>query len=172
VISSGFRALQSSSPSPKERRMISTRGRSSWGVTDHDGPKGRSKARTPQSPARLFQYSSQTTGSCISRGGLRAERRRTTRGCCGSVRGSGAKYGLKTVLCAGNGMLPEPLALGEAGFHVTALDLSPVAMRLAKIGPAQSSIFCDPRLFRLGGHADFVAGTLLRVGLVCGINVA
>ncbi len=39
--------------------------------------------------------------------------------------------GLKTVLCVGNGVSREPLRLADAGFEVTALDLSPTAIRLA-----------------------------------------
>src|SRR5882724_11549520 len=39
--------------------------------------------------------------------------------------------GLKTVLCVGNGVSQEPRALAWAGFDVMALDLSPVAMKVA-----------------------------------------
>jgi hypothetical protein len=55
--------------------------------------------------------------------------------------------GLRTVLCAGNGISPEPRALAAAGFDVTALDFSPAATRLASIRPEQSDVFCDPNLF-------------------------
>ena len=39
--------------------------------------------------------------------------------------------GIRTVLCVGNGISHEARALSEAGFAVTALDLSPVAVRVA-----------------------------------------
>jgi hypothetical protein len=40
--------------------------------------------------------------------------------------------GLRTVLCVGSGLLREPITLAEAGFDVTAIDLSPYAMNLAR----------------------------------------
>ena len=40
--------------------------------------------------------------------------------------------GLRTVLCAGSGISREPARLADGGFDVTALDLSPTAIRLAK----------------------------------------
>ena len=58
--------------------------------------------------------------------------------------------GLKTVLCAGNGISFEPLALATAGFDVTALDISPLAARFAKS-------IQRPRSATL----DFVVGNLL-----------
>jgi SAM-dependent methyltransferase len=39
--------------------------------------------------------------------------------------------GLKTVLCLGNGISLEPRALAWAGFDVTALDISPLATKVA-----------------------------------------
>ena len=41
-------------------------------------------------------------------------------------------HGLQTVLCAGNGISHEPHRLAAAGFDVTALDISRVAVNLAK----------------------------------------
>jgi 2-polyprenyl-3-methyl-5-hydroxy-6-metoxy-1,4-benzoquinol methylase len=43
-----------------------------------------------------------------------------------------AENGLKTVLCAGSGVSREPSRLANVGFDVTALDLSPTAIRVAK----------------------------------------
>src|SRR5689334_5113551 len=39
--------------------------------------------------------------------------------------------GMQSVLCVGSGLSLEPHALIEAGFRVTALDLSPLATRVA-----------------------------------------
>jgi hypothetical protein len=74
------------------------------------------------------------------------------------------KYGLKSVLCAGSGLSQEPRALAEAGFDVTALDLSPRASGVARafeFGPNDMRWFCDPGARRTGGHLDFVVGSLL-----------
>jgi SAM-dependent methyltransferase len=38
----------------------------------------------------------------------------------------------KTILCVGNGVSQEPKALALAGFHVTALDISPLAIKIAR----------------------------------------
>lgn len=73
------------------------------------------------------------------------------------------KNGLKTVLCAGNGTSAEPRALAAAGFHVTALDISPVAVRAAEaldIDEGHLGRFCRPELHRPGGRVDFVVGDL------------
>jgi hypothetical protein len=43
-----------------------------------------------------------------------------------------AEYGLRTVLCAGNGVSQEPRALAAVGLDVTSLDISPVAVRFAQ----------------------------------------
>src|SRR5262245_47268332 len=58
------------------------------------------------------------------------------------------EYGLHTVLCAGNGTSQEPRALAAAGFDVTALDISPVAVRFAATydNPARLGYFCSPQL--------------------------
>lgn len=76
-----------------------------------------------------------------------------------------AEYGLRTVLCAGNGVSREPHALVEAGFDVTALDLSPTASGIAKkafeLDPRRVSHFTGPEAHRTGGHVEFVVGDLL-----------
>jgi hypothetical protein len=76
-----------------------------------------------------------------------------------------AEYGLRTVLCAGNGVSREPHALAEAGFDVTALDLSPTASGIAKKAferdPRRVGSFAGPEVHRKGGHVEFVVGNLL-----------
>jgi hypothetical protein len=75
-----------------------------------------------------------------------------------------AKYGLRSVLCAGSGLSQEPRALAEAGFDVSALDLSSRALGVARafeFGPNDMHWFCDPGAQRTGGHLDFVVGSLL-----------
>jgi hypothetical protein len=75
-----------------------------------------------------------------------------------------AEYGLRTILCVGSGISQEPRALAEAGFDVTALDLSPTALRVAEafeLDPLGVSHFCGPEANRTGGHVDFVVGNLL-----------
>ncbi len=71
---------------------------------------------------------------------------------------------MKTVLCAGNGISQEPRALAEAGFDVTVLDSSVVALEIA-----QRCIFTVEDLKRYypldlrqaGGNITYVAGSLL-----------
>lgn len=73
-------------------------------------------------------------------------------------------YGLRTVLCAGSGVSQEPRALAQAGFDVTALDLSTTAMAVAKACEPDSrgfSHFCPTEPRRPGGHVDFVVGDFL-----------
>lgn len=80
-----------------------------------------------------------------------------------------AEYGLRTILCAGSGISQEPRALAEAGFDVTALDLSPTALRVAEtfeLDPRGVSHFCGPKTLRTGGRVDFVVGNLLDT-MVC-----
>ena len=75
-----------------------------------------------------------------------------------------AKHGLGSVLCAGNGVSQEPRGLAAAGLNVTALDISPVAVRVARefqIDSRGLCHFCRPELHRPGGHAKFVIGDLL-----------
>jgi SAM-dependent methyltransferase len=75
------------------------------------------------------------------------------------------KYGLRTVLCAGNGVSNEPRILAAAGFQVTALDISPVATAFAEtyrgpeMGYRESRL--SPALQRPGGRVAFVVGDLL-----------
>jgi hypothetical protein len=75
------------------------------------------------------------------------------------------KYGLRTVLCAGNGISNEPHILAAAGFQVTALDISPVATAFAEAyrepGMGDRLSVISPKLQRSGGHVEFVVGDLL-----------
>lgn len=71
--------------------------------------------------------------------------------------------GLKTVLCVGSGASMEPRALAYAGFTVTALDLSLLAMAYARDAhptPEQLSRLIEGRAPRFGGSVDFVTGDL------------
>ena len=61
--------------------------------------------------------------------------------------------GLRTVLCAGNGVSDKAGLLAAAGFDVTALDISPTATRLAES--------FEQNRDRLAGRLEFVAGDLL-----------
>jgi hypothetical protein len=79
--------------------------------------------------------------------------------------------GMRTVLCAGSGISQEPRALAEAGFEVTVLDLSPVALRLAQAWQFDESAvgqFFPAELRRPGGRVQFVAGDLLDPALCRG----
>ncbi len=75
-----------------------------------------------------------------------------------------AEYGLKSVLCAGNGLSQEGRALSLAGFDVTALDISAVATSMARNYAFRPD---DMRVFGCGGpkptsgRLDFVVGNLL-----------
>jgi methyltransferase family protein len=75
------------------------------------------------------------------------------------------EHGLKTILCAGNGVSQEPRALAEVGFNVTVLDLSPTAIRTAKatgLDVQHFHHFCGRNAVkRSDGHLDFVIGNLL-----------
>jgi SAM-dependent methyltransferase len=75
------------------------------------------------------------------------------------------EHGLRTVLCAGNGVSQEPRALAAAGFDVTALDISPVAVRHAENYCDDAGyfacLFCSPALHRPGGSVSFIIGDLL-----------
>jgi hypothetical protein len=80
-----------------------------------------------------------------------------------------SEHGLRTILCAGNGVSQEPRALAAAGFEVTALDISPVAVSYAEAydaDPRRLGQFCSPELHRPGGRVEFVVGDLLD-GMVC-----
>jgi SAM-dependent methyltransferase len=73
-----------------------------------------------------------------------------------------AEYGLRTVLCAGNGVSQEPRALAAAGFDVTALDISPVAVACAQECQDNRGLnFCSAQMRRPGGRVEFVVGDLL-----------
>ena len=78
-----------------------------------------------------------------------------------------AEYGLRSVLCAGNGVSQEPRALAALGFDVTAVDISPVATQFAEAFqddvPAWSGFFHGPQMRRPGGSLKFVAGDLLDI---------
>ena len=82
-----------------------------------------------------------------------------------------ADAGLRTILCAGSGISQEPRALAVAGFDVTALDLSPTAMSVAKAHELDSrdfSRFCPAEARRPGGHVEFVVGDLFDVAICPG----
>ncbi|MGE3707975.1 MAG: class I SAM-dependent methyltransferase, partial [Vicinamibacterales bacterium] len=70
--------------------------------------------------------------------------------------------GLRTVLCVGNGLAQEPLALAAAGFDVTALDLSPYATELASTATPPRDLLSRfiGGQFADGGQVRFVAGDL------------
>ncbi|MHC4766194.1 MAG: class I SAM-dependent methyltransferase [Planctomycetota bacterium] len=71
---------------------------------------------------------------------------------------------MRRVLCAGNGLSQEPKALAQAGFDVVALDLSPLAVELAREVEFRTEVFanyCEPEMRRPGGHVDFVVGDIL-----------
>jgi len=75
-----------------------------------------------------------------------------------------AEYGLRSVLCAGSGLSQEPRALAQAGFDVTALDLSRTALDFARsfeFGPNHMFRFYGPAAERTCGRLDFVVGSLL-----------
>lgn len=72
--------------------------------------------------------------------------------------------GMKSILCAGNGISQEPRALAQAGFEVVALDISPQAAELAQrfdFPKERCDFFCDPNTQRPGGNVDFVVGSIL-----------
>jgi SAM-dependent methyltransferase len=71
--------------------------------------------------------------------------------------------GLKTVLCVGNGISQEPRALAWAGFDVTALDLSPYAMKVAHATTPPTELLAGlvgGRAGGLNGNLTFVTGNL------------
>lgn len=71
--------------------------------------------------------------------------------------------GLRTVLCVGSGISQEPQALAAAGLDVTALDISPFAMRLASELPLSGAEgrFFDGNRIRPGGSVKFEVGNVL-----------
>jgi hypothetical protein len=80
------------------------------------------------------------------------------------------EYGLRTVLCVGNGVSQEPKALAAAGFDVTALDLSAVVVRSAAEDEADDArtidYICSAGTHRPGARVSFVVGDL-RDASVC-----
>jgi hypothetical protein len=74
------------------------------------------------------------------------------------------KRGAKTVLCAGNGVSQEPRALAAAGFDVTAMDLSPLAVHLAEtcqFSSEELDSFCAKEQRTPDGTVRFVIGDVL-----------
>jgi hypothetical protein len=75
-----------------------------------------------------------------------------------------SEQGLRTILCVGNGISQEPRALAAAGFDVTAMDISSVAVSYAKthdVDVERLDHYCSPTLHRPGGRVEFVVGDLL-----------
>lgn len=71
--------------------------------------------------------------------------------------------GLRSVLCVGSGIAQEPRAIAAAGFNVSVLDLSPVALQLAQsweLQPSDLACFFDESLRRPGGQVEYVVGDL------------
>ena len=72
--------------------------------------------------------------------------------------------GLRTVLCVGNGISQEPKALAWAGFDVTALDLSPLAIEVARDGDPPDKMLSQliaGRAAGTNGQVRFVVGDLM-----------
>jgi SAM-dependent methyltransferase len=72
--------------------------------------------------------------------------------------------GLRTVLCVGNGISQEPKALAWAGFDVTALDLSPLAIEVARDGEPPDEMLAQlvgGRSAGQNGRVEFVVGDLM-----------
>jgi hypothetical protein len=79
--------------------------------------------------------------------------------------------GIHDVLCVGNGISLEARALSEAGFAVTALDLSPLAARVASDsvpGPDLIQRLLGGRPAKPGGSLTFVTGDLRDTSLCAG----
>ena len=77
-----------------------------------------------------------------------------------------AEYGLKSVLCAGNGISSEPWTLAAKGADVTVLDISAVATKFAETVhiPSRGRKLVDsPQWLGPGGRVQFVVGDLLDV---------
>lgn len=72
--------------------------------------------------------------------------------------------GMKSILCAGNGISQEPKALAAAGMEVVALDISPQAVEIAKsyMFPSEAvSYYYEAGLQRPGGTVEFLTGDIL-----------
>jgi len=77
-----------------------------------------------------------------------------------------AEYGLKSVLCAGNGISPGPWTLAAQGADVTVLDISAVATTFAEaihIPSGGRGLVDSPQWLGPGGRVQFVVGDLLDV---------
>lgn len=71
---------------------------------------------------------------------------------------------LKTILCAGSGISQEPKALALAGFDVTVLDISPLAIKVAQaLDPPDEMLLTliEGRRAARAGRVRYVAGDLL-----------
>ena len=82
------------------------------------------------------------------------------------------KRGGTSVLCVGNGISQEPRALAAAGFDVTGIDLSPIAIDLAQMWEFDSEEldrFCKAEELASGGSAAFVVGDILDGSLCPGL---
>ena len=72
--------------------------------------------------------------------------------------------GLRTVLCVGNGISQEPKALAWAGFDVTAPDLPPLAIEVARDGEPPDEMLAGlvgGRSAGQNGRVQFVVGDLM-----------
>src|SRR3954468_23731706 len=79
--------------------------------------------------------------------------------------------GLRTVLCAGCGVSQEPRALARAGFDVTALDISAVAVEVAANDVLDSGgffYFCGGHPQKAGGRLNFVLGDIFETSVCSG----
>ena len=78
---------------------------------------------------------------------------------------------LKTILCVGNGISQEPKALALAGFDVTVLDISPLAIKVAQQWDVPKEILLTLIEGRQAGRrrrVRFVTGDLLDASLCPG----
>ena len=81
------------------------------------------------------------------------------------------RRGMKTVLCAGNGISQEPRALAEAGFNVTALDSSAAALEIAQrclFTVEDIKRYYPLDLRQAGGNITYVVGSLLDPNVASG----
>lgn len=81
------------------------------------------------------------------------------------------RHVMTRVLCAGCGISQEPRVLAEAGLRVVALDISPVALRLAQTWaprPGESERILNPNLRRPGGTLEYVVGSIVDPSLCRG----
>ena len=81
------------------------------------------------------------------------------------------RHVMTRVLCAGSGISQEPRVLAEAGLQVVALDMSPVALRLAQTWdprPGESERILNPSLRRPGGTLEYVVGSIVDPSLCRG----